>query len=205
MTISTTIRKHLEVTMKLWQSTITELKRLEDFLSAERINDQFYRRLFIRSVFSIIETYLHVIKELLKIKLTIDKPQEIQMTWSELIVLNEKKVFLDNNGKVKTKDEFQKFVPSLRFTLNMYSYMFDMKLPDYGDKNFQNLITLSKRRNNITHPKSPSQLIIKDQEMKDTVALFRWFMETHNAINKKYIQWMKEKFETKYNTTANSK
>ncbi|HBL76333.1 MAG: hypothetical protein A2W90_08340 [Bacteroidetes bacterium GWF2_42_66] len=185
-------KKHLEETMRLWQSTITELKRLEDFLSIERINDQFYRRLFIRCVFSIIETYLYVTKELIKIKLTIDSPQGIQLTWEELVILNEKKVFLDNQGKVKTKDEYQRFDSSLKFTLNTFSSMLGMGLPDYGDNKFQTLIMLATRRNDITHPKSLSQLLIKDQEMKDTVEVFRWFMETHGTINKKYIQWISE-------------
>jgi hypothetical protein len=190
-------KKHLEETMRLWQSTITELKKLEDFLSIDRINDQFYRRLFIRCVFSIIESYLYVTKELIKIKITIDSSDSISLSWEELVILNEKKVFLDNQGKVKTKEEYQRFDTSLKFTLNTFANIFGMGLPDYGDNKFQTLITLSTRRNDITHPKSLSQLVIKDQEMKDTVEVFRWFMDTHSRINEKFIRWLSELSERK--------
>ncbi len=61
-----TPKEHLEVTLKLWYSTITELESMKEFINIEKLNDQFYRRLFLRNIFSIIETYLFVTKELIK-------------------------------------------------------------------------------------------------------------------------------------------
>lgn len=68
-----TSKEHLEVTLKLWYSTVTELEKMKDFITVEKINDQFYRRLFLRNLFSIIETYIFVTKELVKNRLVIDK------------------------------------------------------------------------------------------------------------------------------------
>ena len=183
-----TAKEHLEVTLKLWYSTISELEGMQDFLSIEKINIQFYRRIFIRNIFSIVETYLHVTKEIIKSKLVGDKTPEI--SWAELAILNEQKVVLDTQGKVHVKEDFQKFEPSLRFTLDTFAKVFGSTLPNYGDNNFEKLKRLSKRRNDITHPKSLEQLIISDQEIKDTVSMFSWFMQTHTMINSKFLEWL---------------
>lgn len=176
--------------MNLWYSTVTELEKMKDFLTVEKINDQFYRRLFLRNLFSIIETYIFVTKELVKNRLVIDK-NSIQVSWSELAALNEKKVVLDTQGKVEVKEDFQKFEPSLRFTLNIFANVFGSSLPNYGDSNFDKLKKLSKRRNDITHPKSLEELIISDQEVKDSVSMFTWFIQTHAQINEKFLEWVR--------------
>lgn len=181
--------RHIEDVLKLWSSTIDDLNTLQSFLSIEKINDQFYRRLFLRSIFSIIETYLYITKEVVKIKLSVEGNSNNEILWSELVILNEKQVLLDEQGKVKTKDIFQKFGPSLRFSLDIFANVFGSNLPDYGDKKFELLTTLNKRRNDITHPKSSNELIITDQEIKDSISMFGWFIETHNKMNKDFIEW----------------
>ena len=183
-----TAKEHLEVTLKFWYSTISELESMQDFLSVEKINTQFYRRIFIRSVFSIIETYLYVTRELIKSKLVIDRAPEI--SWADLAILNEQKVFLDMQGKIHVKEDFQMFEPSLRFTLDTFAKVFNSTLPNYGDNNFEKLKKLSKRRNDITHPKLLELLIISDQEIKDTFSMFSWFLQTHALINSKFLEWL---------------
>lgn len=114
-----------------------------------------------------------------------------QVSWSDLAVLNEKKVVLDTQGKVEVKDDFQKFEPSLRFTLNIFAKVFGSSLPNYGDSNFVKLKKLSKRRNDITHPKSLEELIISDQEVKESVSMFTWFIQTHAQINERFLEWVR--------------
>lgn len=184
-----TPREHLEVTFKLWESTINEVERMQDFITIEKLNDQFYRRLFLRNIFSIIETYLFITKEIIKSKLVIDKNSN-QLSWAAMLVLSEKKVFLDKQGNVDMKDEFQSFEPSLRFTFNTFANVFGSTLPNYGDSNFEKLKKLSKRRNDITHPKSAIDLIISDQEVKDTFSMFSWFIRTHGNLNEKFLEWL---------------
>jgi hypothetical protein len=183
-----TSKEHLEVSLKLWYSTVKELEKMNDFLTVEKINDQFYRRLFLRNIFSIIETYIFVTKELVKNRLVIDKEAN-QVSWADLAALNEKKVVLDTQGKVEIKDDFQKFEPSLRFTLNIFAKVFESSLPNYGDSNFEKLKRLSKRRNDITHPKSLNELVISDEEVKEAISMFTWFIQTHGQINGKFLEW----------------
>jgi hypothetical protein len=78
----------------------------------------------------------------------------------------------------------------LRFTLNIFAKVFGSTLPNYGDSNFEKLKKLSRRRNEITHPKSLEQLTISDQEIKDTISMFSWFMQTHGFINIKFSEWL---------------
>ncbi len=181
-------REHLETTLKLWHSIVIELDKMKDFLTVEKINDQFYRRLLLRNIFSIIETYIFVTRELVKNRLIIEKDSN-KISWLDLAALNEKKVILDAEGNTEVRDDFQKFEPSLRFTLNVFAKVFGSNLPNYGDSNFEKLKRLSKRRNQITHPKSIEQLIISDQEVKDVVSMFVWFTQTHTLLSAKFLEW----------------
>jgi len=185
-----TPKEHLQGTLKLWESMATELFKMQEFITIEKLNDQFYRRLFLRNLFSIIETYIFITKELVKNRLAIDINSS-QVSWSELAALNEKKVMLDAQGEVKVNDDFQKFEPSLRFTLNIFAKVFGSSLPNYGDSNFEKLKKLSKRRNDITHPKYFEELIISDQEIDDSFSMFTWFIQTHAQINEKFVEWVR--------------
>ncbi len=183
-------QEHLKAKLYLRKMVLDELNELNKFLTIDKINEQFYRRLFVRDIYSIIETYLHVCKELIKIKLVEDESQNSHISWQELVILNEQKVFLSNSGEVKTKEEYQNFESSLRFSFNLFSKEFNTPSPDYGNNDFEKLIRLSKRRNAVTHPKSDRDMIITDQEIKEVVSALKWFMQAHNEIDKGFLKWI---------------
>ena len=91
---------------------------------------------------------------------------------------------------MQVKDDFQKFEPLLKFTLNIYASVFNTEKQNYGDSNFEKLKILAKRRNEVTHPKSINDLVITNQEFEDAVSMFSWFMQLHNSINQKFIDWL---------------
>jgi hypothetical protein len=128
-------------------------------------------------------------RELVKIKLIVDDNQD-NISWSTLAILYEKKVVLDDKGNVRELDDFQKFEPYLRFTLNLFATTFKSQLPNYGDANFEKLKQLSRRRNDVTHPKSLAQLTISNYEMNDTISMFSWFQQTFNIINENVMEWL---------------
>lgn len=173
----------------LWNHSHDELILIEKFLHEDKINDQFYRRLFLRSVFTIIETQLQVLKKIIKIDHTINIPDS---NLEEMTILNGKKVFLDNKGNAKSKDEFHSFEPSFRFTLNLFSKTFNSPLIDYGNSSYESLIKLLKRRNDLTHPKSSKNLIISDSEIIESVAMTKWFMGIMSQYNIIIIKWLRE-------------
>lgn len=186
-------KEHLIQTFKLWGFIIEELEKTKIFLQYENINDPFYRRLLLRNIFSIIETYLFVTREIIKIKIDFDG-KNAQVPWWELAILNEQKTALDDQGNAKTLDDFQKFIPSLKFTLNLFAKIFDSEFPKYGDNNFEKLVKLSKRRNDVTHPKSLDQLLISDQEIKDIISMFGWFVQTHNSVSLNFLKWLNNNY-----------
>lgn len=195
--IPESIKIELLETQLLFNVAIGEMKStVDDLFSGNNLNNDFYRRLIIKNTFSIIETYVHIIKKIIKLYFTLEESDKINVDWTELIILHEKKVLLDNKGNVKVKDEFQKFEPNLRFTLNTFSKLFKVNKPEYGNTEFQKLIELSKRRNEITHPKKSNDLNITKEEISDLIKSFGWFMKINNRIHNSYSIWLKEKLNT---------
>ncbi|WP_148228910.1 hypothetical protein [Cellulophaga lytica] len=191
--IPQSLKNELLETSSLFKYTVEEMERISrNLLTDNNINDQFYRRLIIRNIFSIIETYIHITKKIIKIFLAVEESSNNSISWPELIILNEKRAFLDNKGNVKLRDEFQSFESSLRFTLNLYSQLFKLNKPNYGDKRFQKLIELSKRRNHITHPKKRFELDISKEEIIDLMSGFYWFMDLNNQIQNSFNSWLRK-------------
>jgi hypothetical protein len=189
-----TIKEHFDQILKLWHSTTSELEGIEAFLQVEKINDQFYRRLIVRGLFAVMETYLNVTKEVIKLKLVIEPATKFR--WEELAILNGKSLRLDEKGRVNTVDEFYKFESNLRFTLNLFASIFDTEQPEYGAVDFQKLKSLIKKRNELTHPKSIHHLTVSNDEVNDTFSAFSWFFKTHSQINTKFIEWLARIYPT---------
>jgi hypothetical protein len=183
------IKEHLDITIKLWYSTIEELNELGTFLHQDRVNSQFYRRFLIRGIISVIETYLNITNEIIKIKVIVDP--NIQLRWEELAILNEKTVRLNDRGKVRITDEFHRLEPKLKFTLTKFAEVFDMEAPDFQTQDFDKLKQLIKRRNQFTHPKTLDHLFVTNNEVKDIIQSFSWFLSVHGQINLKFLEWLK--------------
>jgi hypothetical protein len=190
--LSESYKIELENIRLLWSATVEELKRLKELLEDNKFNDSFYRRLFLKSIYSAIESYLHICKKII-IFIIAYESNSMSLDWSELMILKEKKPYLDNKGKVKLKNEFQSFEANLRFTLNAALNVFKSNPADYGDKGFQKLILISKKRNDITHPKDFQDFVIKKEEFTDLLAAFGWFVNLQNEISDKFELWLKDK------------
>lgn len=190
------LENELLETLSLFKYTIEEMEGMnKNLFTDNNLNNQFYRRLIMRNIFSMIETYTHITKKMIKTFLVLEKANNISVGWPELIILNEKKVFLDNKGNIKLKDEFQSFESNLRFTLNIYSRLFKLNKPNYGDIRFQKLMELSKRRNHITHPKKRIELDISNEEIIDLMNVFNWFMDTNTGIQNSFSAWLEKKLK----------
>ncbi|MFD0939744.1 hypothetical protein [Pedobacter boryungensis] len=165
-----------------------ELEGINQFMTKEYLESPFIRRLIIRNTFVIIETYLYVTKEIIKIKI---ENSGDSLDWQKLALLNEKRVDINRKGQIETKDQFHSFIPSLRFTLNLFAEVFDAESPDYSTHQFEKLIKQSKRRNQITHPKAKEDLLVSMDEIMENTDVLQWFMTTHSKINQKFQEWIK--------------
>lgn len=146
------MKDKLSATLKLWQLALDDLEGMKDLLPIEKINNQYFRRLIVRNLFSVIECFLSVSRELILVKAVYDKNNQL-LSWEELAILNMESIFLDSDGKLKKRENIQSFVPLLKFTLTLMGKAFNEQIPNFGDQNFQKLVALYKRRNAITHPK----------------------------------------------------
>lgn len=174
----------IENAYRLWIQSIQDLNDLQQFFDAKYLNDQFYRKLLVRNIFSVIESYLFITRQLIKLKaLNNLNDQNCNLTYEELAILNEKVVTLTDKGETKTNDTFYSFEPSLRFTLNCFAKIFNLDKPDYGDNGFEKLKRMSKRRNDLTHPKIAEKQIVTDEEVQDLVSGLQWFMMMNGKIS----------------------
>ncbi|WP_316832934.1 hypothetical protein [Pedobacter aquatilis] len=185
------IKQQLTEALKLWGYTINELEGMNLFFEGQNLNNQFFRRMMLKNFFSIIEAYLYISRELVLIKALVDGEQQ-SLHWTEKAILNEQKVGLNQKGEIMLTDSYQNFIPSLRFTLNIFAKTFSASTPDFSDVKFNHLQTMVKRRNEITHPKSYEQVNIKDEEIKNLIPMFAWFMKLHGELNVGFRDWLAE-------------
>jgi len=168
---------------------VVELKGLQEFIEIKKINNQFYRRIFLKGYFSILESFLFLTREMVKLKIQFDNNTN-EFTWSDFAALNGQKVNVNERGEVTISSNFQRFKPSLIFTLTIFAKAFNTELPDYKDSTFKKLDALYTRRNEVTHPKSYIQFMISDQEVKDIFSMHSWFGQTHSSITQKFTEWI---------------
>ena len=167
-----------------------ELKELEIFFNAEFINKHFYRRILVRNIYSVIESDLFVVRECLKMKVRIDN---INLSQDEFFVLEEKDVLLNKNGTIKRTDKFFKFEHLMRFTINMSTKIFEVERPDFGDSRYESLMKMSKRRNEITHPKDHEKQFISKEEIPLLLSGLNWFMEYRKNTLENVAKWFDSK------------
>jgi len=123
--------------LRLWQQNIEDLKELAAFFDTDYRKNQFYRRLIIRQIFSIIESYLFVMRELIKTKISTQNLHGL--TLEELFILNGESISLTDKGEPRKSPTFYNFKPSLKFTFNCFSKVFNTDKPDYSN-NYYNLL-----------------------------------------------------------------
>ena len=166
--------------MLLWKLIVEELIELKSVFEGDQLNKQFYRRSLFRNIYSSIEAYLYIIREFIKINAILHPGKQLE--YNQLMILYGKTIALDSKGNIKENDVFFQFEAMLRFTLSLFAKQNGIKPPDFSDNNYAKLINLSKRRNDITHPKSPLTFNITNVELLDIIQGFKWFMDYHIKV-----------------------
>jgi hypothetical protein len=143
-------------------------------------DDQFWRRIYVRSVFVLIEACSYGLK---RIALHRHSVFDISFSPSELALLREEKHGLNDKGEVYTQDNFfQKFLPNFKFAVRSFAkshgVTFELNASSVPLKEFENL------RNRITHPKKLAELAISDSEITKTDAVAIWFSQALSALLK---------------------
>ncbi|WP_321281060.1 hypothetical protein [Marinifilum fragile] len=172
--------------MELWKINLDELDEMKKFLNHENLNNQFYRRLIIKNIFSLIESQLFIMREFLRFLMK-NNTYSNKLNLEELIILSEKAVDLQTNGKVRPKQKINNFEPFLKFTFNTSAKVLEHPKLDFGCEEYKKLSKMLKRRNDLTHPKSSEKMLIKDDEIRDTIDAYSWFLTSCLKITQDHL------------------
>ena len=170
----------------------------EKFL-AENKDSQFFRRLYIRTVFAYIEGSIWILKQVcLNAKSSTGQKRKISL--SEYSILSEETYDLKNNGNIKTVSKNLNLLDNIKFTFKTINKLFVGNIDiGTGTKSWDNLIDAKKIRNRITHPKSEKEMFVENNEIEICEEVCSWF----NLLVKECFDTFTEGTENK-NTTHNT-
>jgi hypothetical protein len=100
----------------------------------------------------------------------------------EWVLLIEKKPFLNSKGEIEVKDNFERFLPMLLFTMKQYVKIHGATFnPDTGDNRWDHMKRFVSFRNRLMHPKSDSDLDFTKEDLNSMLKAVHWFHD--NSLN----------------------
>jgi hypothetical protein len=144
-------------------------------LLTDNHDSQFYRRLYVRSVFAYIEGSIWILKQVcLKAKSIEGHYRKISIP--EYSILIEESYDLKNNGDIKKVSMYVNLFDNIKFTFKTINKLFkgDINL-GIGTSSWDKLILAKKIRNRINHPKNETDMIISDEEISACEEASGWF------------------------------
>lgn len=152
---------------------------IEDALWAEsaldREDNKFTRRAYIRSLFSMIEGTVWILKQTVLVA-PVRGGGPKRFSPAEYALLSDKTYDLDRNGEPKEQVKFLKLPENVKFTFNIFSKYFGTNLDlGIGSNGWNKFLEAQKVRNRITHPKTPEEFDISDEEIQSCKTACSWF------------------------------
>lgn len=134
----------------------------------------FWRRTGIRMIFAQVEGITYALK---RVALSKGKGLGSGFTAAEWVLLEERGYSLGRGGKVVEDKLRLRTLPNLRFALDMFIKGFGLEMEiDYGVEGWAALDRAVKVRDRLTHPKSPGDLEVSDEELGDALAGEVWLI-----------------------------
>jgi len=143
---------------------------------------QCWRRIFVRSVFSMIESECYRLKENTLSLIRKNSFERNKFSPGDISLLEEKAYSLDNKGRIEEKSIHLKTESNLRFAFSSaakFSLDFKLDVSDTGWESFKKAI---KIRHRVTHPKKISDLSISDEEKDSVKKAFLWFIDSFKSL-----------------------
>ena len=141
----------------------------------EKDDNQFTRRAYVRSMFSIIEGSIWVLKQTI-LQATVPKGRIVKMSVAEYSLLSDRSYDLKSNGIIQEKVKYLKLPDNLVFTFGLLAKYFGAEFNlGIGEVEWENFRKAQVIRDRITHPKAPAEFNISDAEIAICRATSTWF------------------------------
>ena len=167
----------------VYNELIRDCERAEN--ARGECDDQYARRISIRSVFAMIEGLTFMMKKVVLTTLD-DLPEardKLSFSQDEVVLLSEESYSLKENGSACTTALHLKLLPNLRFAIGCYARIWTADFqPDCGDQGWEALRRGVVLRNRITHPKSTDDLRVSDDDMTCFATGAKWHRDTMERL-----------------------
>jgi hypothetical protein len=175
-----------------------------DFLQGDtkkRANlSQAQKRLFTKAVFSTIDGVVYALKQE---AIRMADHWKVELAEGEMLLARERVYELDEKGGVMERKARLRFIPNLRFAFEVYCKAHRTAFrPDYSVHTWEALRKAEKVRNRLTHPKSPEDMMVSDQELDQVLAGHAWFVSTFGLALVAIAKALEEENESLRNQVA---
>jgi len=144
------------------------IKQLKDY------DSQTTRRIYVRSFFAFIEGNSFRQRQ---IALEAHKRRSSCFSIEEVIMLEEKDVFIQENGNIKIRTKYIDQISNIRFSQNCIVKATGAKEPDYTDNRWNQLRKAVEIRNRITHPRCKEDFDINDNDLEIINEAKQWYSD----------------------------
>jgi len=137
-------------------------------ISDNEVNDENWKRNYIRVVASLLEGYSYCFRQMSAIGLECESPA---------ITTKEEKALRSSVGFTATEQ--------IKLVIRVTYKMFDLGMPpDFGGYEWEDSIIFFKKRHSLMHPKSPSDLMVLDSDWSNIHNGANWLIKQHFNITK---------------------
>ena len=165
----------------------------EIFEYGESKNTHFAHRTMLRTHFAFIEGMVYQLRQVALASST-QKPNLFSP--QEIAILKEESYELNKKGEIQSQDNFQKFLPSLLFSMKCYARIHGTEYkPNTNDHRWSDMRNYYEIRNQLIHPKSSADLNIDNEKVEISSNATNWFynslrelFHTCEEADKKYTK-----------------
>jgi hypothetical protein len=164
--------------MLMHESLKQDIDHCEQMLS--QADSQFWRRMYIRSIFAYIEASVFILKQ---DALYDGGKHGIQFSDAERLLLQDQSAEINDIGGVKIQKAKISFLKNLRFAFKTYARtagdVTALKVDSIGWAAIRESL---KVRDRLMHPKQVEDLLVTDQELRAVSVGYVWFLQELSVV-----------------------
>lgn len=152
-----------------------------------KVDEQFYRRSLIRTMFSLIDAFCYHLKQE---SLSVAKHNPITFSKRTLEVLTETRINKSIEGSQTTRPYYPSPQENLRVAIRTYAKVKSGFVPDHI-RHHPIVFAISKKiRDRITHPKAADDLVVSNEEFREAILLLQWLQAVFDWQTEQELAWI---------------